>query len=572
MTSLATPLASPWPAVSLDEATRILTAPGAPFEMETLIIRGIHTRVWKNIPSSLGTLIEESRRHGNRAFFVCGEERVSYVAHHRAVAALARWLVDQGVGKGDRVALAMRNLPEWPVIFFAATAIGAIIVPLNAWWTGGELAACLDDCKPLLMFCDAERCARVGGMAEGPRLVVSRAQQDGDFTALETIIGDVGSYDSLPDAELPPTNVEPDDDATIFYTSGTTGRPKGALATHRNVLSNIQSSSFAAARNFIRRGEPLPPAAPKVRLITVPLFHVTACSASMITGIPAGNTNIVMRRWDAAEALAIIERERVQITGGVPTIAWQLVEHPARTSHDISSLESVAYGGAPAAPALARLVTEELGTTAGNGWGMTETTGTVTSHSAEEYLARPDSCGPPVATADLRIMDEAGLRQLPLGTVGELWARGPMVARGYWERPIETAATFVDGWVRTGDLARLDEEGFCFIVDRCKDVVIRGGENIYSIEVENTLFAHPAVSETALIGIPHPTLGEEPAAVVHLVSGLDASEAELRQWVRDRLAGFKVPVRILFLPEPLPRNAAGKTLKSALRPLFEEIG
>jgi long-chain acyl-CoA synthetase len=276
------------------------------------------------------------------------------------------------------------------------------------------------------------------------------------------------------------------------------------------------------------------------------------------------------RKWDAGQALALIERERVTMTGGVPTIAWQLLEHPDRGRYDLSSLETIAYGGAPSAPELVRRIHEEFGALPGNGWGMTETMATVTQHGGEDYLNRPDSAGAPVATADLQIRGEDGVTALPPGEIGELWARGPMVVKGYWNKPEATAATFVDGWVRTGDLARLDEEGFLFIADRAKDMVIRGGENIYSIEVENVLYAHPSVTDAALVGIPHRVLGEEPVAVVHLCPGCVATEAELQAWVRERLAAFKVPVAIRFLPEPLPRNANGKILKTTLKTLFAD--
>jgi acyl-CoA synthetase (AMP-forming)/AMP-acid ligase II len=252
----------------------------------------------------------------------------------------------------------------------------------------------------------------------------------------------------------------------------------------------------------------------------------------------------------------------------VPTIAWQMIEHPDRKNYDLSSLESIAYGGAPSAPELVRKIYEVFGSMPGNGWGMTETMATVTSHAGEDYLNRPDSAGPPVPVADLKVTDEAG-NTLPVGQVGELWARGPMIVMGYWNRPEATAETFIDGWVRTGDLARLDEEGFCYIVDRAKDMIIRGGENIYSSEVENVLYDHPAVTDAALIGIPHRTLGEEPAAVVHLAPGMEASEAELQAWVGERLAKFKVPVRIVFVEDTLPRNANGKILKKDLGNLFE---
>jgi acyl-CoA synthetase (AMP-forming)/AMP-acid ligase II len=289
-----------------------------------------------------------------------------------------------------------------------------------------------------------------------------------------------------------------------------------------------------------------------------------------MTTIATGGTTIFMPKWDTVEAFGIIEREKVNVAGGVPTLAWQLLEHPDRARYDLSSIETIAYGGAPAAAELVRRIHAEIGAMPGNGWGMTETSATVTTHSAEDYLARPDSCGPPVPVADIRIMDEAGTFELPIGEVGELWARGPMIVKGYWGKAEATAATFVDGWVRTGDLARVDAEGFCYIVDRAKDIVIRGGENIYSSEVENVLFEHPAITDAALIGIPHRTLGEEPAAVVHLTPGAHATETELKAWVRARLAVFKTPVRILLSADPLPRNANGKILKKQLSALFHE--
>ncbi|HEX8449984.1 MAG TPA: fatty acid--CoA ligase family protein, partial [Allosphingosinicella sp.] len=319
----------------------------------------------------------------------------------------------------------------------------------------------------------------------------------------------------------------------------------------------------------LRRGEAPPEPEPKIALVVVPLFHCTALSAILMGTMVAGHTLVFIRKWDPLDALALIERERVQMTGGVPTIAWQLIEHPERSRFDLSSLEQISYGGAPAAPELVRRIWEEFGALPGNGWGMTETTATVTSHVGEDYLARPDSVGPPVPVADLRIMSPDGAVELPVGEVGELWARGPQVVKAYWNAPDASAATFVDGWVRTGDLARLDGEGFLYIVDRAKDMVIRGGENIYSIEVENILFDHPAVTDAALIGLPHRTLGEEPAAVVHLAPGARATEEELKTWVRDRLAVFKTPVRIAFLPQPLPRNANGKILKGELKALFD---
>lgn len=569
------PLDPDWAKMSLEQAKALLTAPGARFEMETVEVRGVPTRVWKNAPPSLAMLQRLVRAYGDRVFTIYEDERVTYEANYRAVCHLAAKLIEMGVGKGDRVAIAMRNLPEWPTIFFAITSIGAIVVPLNAWWTGSELEYGLRDSGAKLLFVDAERHERLKHCYEDlpalEHVLVSRAADplEGKASRIEDLVGRCTDWASLPEVPFPEVAIAPDDDATIFYTSGTTGSSKGALGTHRNIVSNILSGGYSAARTLLRRGE-IPPEMPehKTTLLVIPLFHVTACSAGLMAMMAAGATICFMRRWDPVQAMEIIQRERVNMTGGVPTIAWQLLEHPDRASYDLSSLESIAYGGAPSAPELVKRIYEEFGALPGNGWGMTETMATVTSHAAEDYLMRPNSAGLPVATADLKILSLDGSRELPAGEVGELWARGPMIVKGYWNKPEATAETFVDGWVRTGDLARLDEEGFLYIVDRAKDIVIRGGENIYSSEVEDVLYSHPAVTDCALIGIPHRTLGEEPAAVVHLAPGMNASEAELQEWVRARIAAFKVPVSIRFVTETLPRNAQGKILKKDLRGLF----
>jgi len=569
------PLDPAWPRMSIAEANAALTAPGARFEMETVAIGGIPTRVWKNAPHDLGVLLDLSRTHGERLFTILDDERVTYEANYRATAAFARALQGMGVGKGDRVAFAMRNLPEWPMIFFAITTIGAIAVPLNAWWTGAELAYGIRDSGAKILIVDPERHDRLrehcDAMPDVEQWIVTRAGRviDGT-TALEDIVGEPRSWASLSADDRPRVDLDSDDEATIFYTSGTTGSPKGALGTHRNLVTNILSGGFSAARSFLRRGEPVPEPQPRTSLTVIPMFHVTACSAGLMGTMAGGSTTIFMRKWDPVQAMEIIEREKVNMTGGVPTIAWQLIEHPDRAKYDLSSLEAIAYGGAPSAPELVKRIYEEFGALPGNGWGMTETMATVTSHGAEDYLNRPTSAGPPVAVADLEIRADDGVTVLPTGAVGELWARGPMIVKGYWNKPEATAETFVDGWVRTGDLARLDAEGFVTIVDRAKDMVLRGGENIYSSEVENALYAHPAVTDCAVVGIPHRTLGEEPAAVVHLAPGQSATEAELQAWVRERLAAFKVPVAIRFVADTLPRNANGKILKKDLKALFAD--
>jgi long-chain acyl-CoA synthetase len=565
-----------WPVITRDQVKAALCAPGMPFEMETAEIEGVPTRVWKHALPNLAVLAAQAKAtFGDREFVVYEDERVTYAAWHRAVATLAHALQERGVKKGDRVALAMRNLPEWPVAFFAAAVTGAIVVPLNAWWTGEELAFGLADSGAAVLICDAERWDRISPYkAEMPALehvMVTRAGSAAltePAIALESIISGPKNYADLADLPLPNVAIAPDDAATIFYTSGTTGKPKGALGSHRNLLTNGLSSAYSGAATVLRRGDPLPEPSVRAALVVIPMFHVTACSASMIPTIQAGHKIVFLHKWDTVKAFEIIEREKINATGGVPFIAWQLIEHPDREKYDLSSIDAISYGGAPSAPELVSKIHEIFGAFPGNGWGMTETMATVTSHVAEDYLNRPDSCGPAVAVSDLKIMSEDGQTELPVGEVGELWARGPQIVKGYWNRPDATAETFVDGWVRTGDLARVDEEGFCFIVDRAKDMIIRGGENIYSSEVENILYEHPAVTDAALIGIPHQTLGEEPAAVVHLAPGMTVSEDELREYVSERLAKFKVPVKIIFTQDTLPRNANGKILKRDLKALF----
>jgi long-chain acyl-CoA synthetase len=571
-----------WPAMSIEQAHALLTAPGSVMEMEEIDIRGVKTRVWKHLPPNLRSVVEIGRAFPSRVFLVYEDERVTFEAFYRAVAALAEELKSKGVKKGDRVALIMRNLPEWPVAFYAAASLGAIVTPLNAWWTGPELEYGLTDSGSKIAILDAERAERLRehlpNCPDLRHVYVSRAAEEvthPGVTMLESVIGSPNDWANLPVRPLPDVEIGPEDDATIFYTSGTTGKPKGALATQRNILTNILSSASSAARSFLRRGEQPPVADPngpqRSSLISVPFFHATGCFAVLNPSLFAGAKLVMMHKWDPVRAFELIEREKVTQTGGVPTIAWQLIEHPARKDYDLSSLESVSYGGAPSAPELVRKIKETWPKSQpGNGWGMTETSATATQHGAEDYEHRPDSCGPAVAVGEVKIMSlDENPRELPVGEVGELWFKGPQVVKGYWNKPEATAQTFVDGWVKTGDLARVDAEGFVFIIDRAKDMLIRGGENIYCIEVENVLYDHPAVMDAALVGIPHKTLGEEPAAVVTLKPGAHATEAELRAHVAEHLAAFKVPVRVVFWHETLPRNANGKIMKNELKKVFD---
>ncbi len=443
------PLPPGWPQISLAEVEPRLTAPGQRFEIEKVSIRGVPTRAWKNAPPSLAALARHARSHGQRLATIYEDERVTYDVSFRATAVLVLELARSGVARGDRVALAMANLPEWPVAFFAITSLGAIAVLLNAWWTGPELEYGLADSGAKVLICDGQRFERlephIDRLPALEHVIVSRSgERIGRARRLEDIIGPADHWPRLPEQDLPDVVIGKDDDATIFYTSGTTGSPKGALGTHRNILTNILSVAWASARAALRRGEAPPEPAQKVSLTVIPLFHVTACSAGLMGAMAAGHTSIYMRKWDALRALEIIERERVNITGGVPTVAWQLLEHPERHRFDLSSLQAISYGGAPSAPDLVRRIYEEFGALPGNGWGMTETMATVTSHIGEDYLNRPESCGPPVPVSELRIVGEDG-RTLPAGAVGELWAKGPQIVKGYWNKPEATAEAFVDG-------------------------------------------------------------------------------------------------------------------------------
>jgi len=574
--------AGQWPVMSLAEAHARLTAPGAPFETETRVIRGIPTTVWKNAPPTLRDLFLIAAAWGEKTFVVYEDERVSYRAFSLAATALAQQLVRDGVRKGDRVAVAMRNLPEWPVAFYAAILAGAIVTPLNAWWTGPELEYGLADSGSRIAIVDHERLDRIlehlPACPALERIYVSHAPANATFddpriVPLVSVIGESDAWPVLPSQSLPAVPMDPEDDATIFYTSGTTGRPKGAVGTHRNACSVAVCAPFSPLRNLLRRGEPIPepdPTAPqKGGLLSIPFFHVTGCMSVLNGALASGSKIVLMHRWDTLHAMELIQRERCTAAGGVPTIAWQIIEHPQRGEFDLSSLENVNYGGAPASPELVRRIKEVFPHAApGIGWGMTETSATFTSHSAEEYIHRPDSSGPTLPIGEMKIDDGFG-RALPPGEIGELMVRGANVVHSYWNKPEATAKTFVDGWLHTGDVARLDEEGFVYIVDRMKDMLIRGGENIYCIEVESALYDHPAIMDAAVVGIPHRTLGEEPGAIVSLKPSMQATEAELQAFVRERLAAFKVPVRVIVRDEMLPRNPNGKILKSNLRKLFE---
>ena len=542
-----------------DPRVKELTAAGQLLEITEAEIDGEDMRVWKNAPASLRAVFEFSKAHGDKDFIVYEDERWTFARHYAAVCSLAHWLVDEaGVGKGDRVAIAMRNFPEWSIAFWAAAITGAIVVPLNAWWTGDELAYGLSDSGTSALFADIERFDRVRSLGLD-NVVVAKGDAAKGTIAFDSLLA--RDVDAPPDVA-----VEPEDDATIFYTSGTTGNPKGALGTHRNICTNLFNLLYGAMSRGVGAGAQRAADAPQpTQLLSVPFFHVTGCHSTLVPTLAFGSKLVLMYRWDPERALELIERERITSFGGVPTRVWQVLESPDFAKRDTSSVQSIGYGGAPAPPELLKRIREHFPSVgAGNGYGMTETSSLAVGNGGADYVRKPDSVGRPSPVNDIMIADESG-NEVPTGELGEVLMRGPNVVKGYWNKPEATAETFHNGWLHSGDIGRIDEEGFLYIVDRAKDMVIRGGENVYSVEIEAVLYEHPAVSEAAVIGIPHRVLGEEVAAVVKRVPGAEVTEEELKDHVAQRLAAFKVPVRIAIGDEELPRNAAGKIMKRELR-------
>ena len=568
-------------ALSLAEATAAMTAPGQMFEIENLVLDGVEMSAWKHAARNLAQILELSRRHGDAEFLVYEGQRVTFNDHYRAVATLSDRLRTLGVTKGDRVAIAARNLPQWVEAFWATMVLGAISVPINAWWTTDELAYGLADSGARVAFVDEERLERLFPVLdELPDLkalvVLSLDPSNREPLATHGRVSVVRFEEFLggvdPEAIVSSVEVEPDDVATIFYTSGTTGRPKGAVGTHRNIITNLMNLFFIGQRATLRfgagddRGQ-------NATLLNIPLFHATGCLASMVVSTAAGGKLVMMHHFEAGAALALIETERMTMVGGVPTIVMQLLDHPDFSRFDTSSVRNISYGGAPAPPDLVRRIREAFPQAQpGNGYGLTETSAAIALNSGPDYVARPDSCGPAVPVCDVAIVPEDFVGEEPdpafigrVGERGELWVKGPNVSSGYWGKPEESRRSFTRGWLHTGDIARLDEDGFIYILDRAKDMIIRGGENVYSVIVEAALYEHPDVVECAVIGVAHPTLGEEVAAVVVLRPGRRVDAEDLSRHVAQRLAKFEVPTRYYFRSAPLPRNPQGKVLKRELR-------
>lgn len=543
------------------DAVATVTAPGSTFETTEIEVDGQRVTAFRNAPASLRELVLSTASRGDTTFLVYEDERWSFAHFAEQVSALAATLVERyGVVKGDRVAIAMRNYPEWVVSFAAITSIGAISVSFNAWWTADEVTFALGDCTPRVLIADEERVERA--RASCARLDIAVLAVRCPAT--------VGGVDHWSDtlrvgAPMPDVAVAAGDDATILYTSGTTGHPKGAVSTNRAVVQALFGFGCRSAVDRLRNPDARPSAGAPAFILVVPLFHVTGCVAVMLSCLTAGVKLVMMRKWDPERALELIEREQVSNFVGVPTQSWDLLASPRFAEHDTSSLRGVGGGGAPAPPELVKRVSSGFPSASpGIGYGMTETNAYGPQNGGADYLAHPTSTGRSTPILQVEVRDPEGVA-VPAGARGEIWFRGPNLIRCYWNRPEATAEVLVAGWLRSGDIGRVDDDGFVYVEDRAKDMVLRAGENVYCAEVEAVLYEHPAVHEAAVFGVPHERLGEEVAAAVMLRPGATVTVGDLLAHVSEHLAAFKVPTRVALWPGPLPRNASGKILKRDLR-------
>ena len=557
-------------------ARKEIEGPGSPFAVTTVEVRGQKLKTFAAAPPNMRFVWESTAVHGDKKYIVYEDESYTYNEVHAQVRKLAQYLVERGVKRGDRVAISTRNYPEWVVTYWATVSLGAACVGMNAWWTPVEMDYALGDSEPKVLIVDDERLERYHQVPTKRNTHVISVRSDRELPA-----GGVRWTDVMAKADpgsLPAVDIDPDDDATIFYTSGTTGFPKGAQLHHRGSVINVMNiaSMTAAASAGIAKAvaagdlasaPPAPPALPPVFMAPTPLFHVTACNCILHPATLVGGTVVLMYKWDPGRALELIEREKCTNFSGVPTMGRELLMHPDWKKRDTSSLAAISGGGAAVQPDLVEKIDKELETgTPTTGYGMTETHGIITANTSLWYTSKPSSCGPAVPTLETKLVDEEG-RELPRdpNITGILCVKGAVVIKGYLNRPEATADSIKDGWLNTGDIARIDQDGFIYIVDRAKDMVIRGGENVYCSEVEAVIYRHDAIAEAAVFGIPDERLGEEVAACIVLQPGKSVSEDELRKFLGESLAKHKIPARFWFRGEPIPRNASGKFLKRELR-------
>jgi long-chain acyl-CoA synthetase len=556
-------------ALRLHEAAAQLTQPGGPHEMTTARVGGNAFRVYKNAPATLREALDAGRAHGEKIFVVYQQDRWSFNRFFAAADALGHQLVNHyGVTKGDRVAIAMRNYPEWMAAYVAVISIGAIVVPLNSWGQAAELEYGLSDAGAKLLFCDQQRLDYIA-----PRLSALGVQA--------IVVHPEGSpgaptrswQDALAAGEgqaMPAADITADDLVMIMYTSGTTGNPKGAASTNRAIcqaLYNFEFHAFASAMaNPEVIGKMMNSGFEPSNLLVVPLFHVSGCFAVFMLNLRGGRKTAIMYKWNPEQALELIEQERITAFTGVPAMNIALLESPAFDHTDSSSLFVLGAGGAASPPHMVDLIARKMPDAyPGTGYGMTETNASGASCTGEAFKCKPGTAGSISPIIDIKTVDEHG-KDLTPGESGEIYVRSPTNAREYWNLPAASKDSYRDGWVATGDVGYVDEEGFLFVVDRIKDMVIRGGENIYPIEIEGCIVQHPEVTEVAVYGVPHDKLGEELAATVFSSNAISAEA--VRSWVAERLAGYKVPSYVSIVDQPLAKNATGKVLKKQIQQEF----
>jgi long-chain acyl-CoA synthetase len=549
-----------------DDTVASLTAKGQPFEVNTVELGGIEYRNFATLPANLGQYYLVMLGHAHKDFAVYLDERYTYAQGYQHSSEFGAALVQRyGVAKGDRVAILSRNNPQWLMAFIGVTSVGAVAVPMNAWWTTEELDYGFADCGAKIVVADRARAERLVPIAEKHGLRIITVDDCHGLGIEHTAFAEL--LREFTGASMPQVEVALEDHATIMYTSGSTGHPKGALSSHRGVLSALYSWMCMgfATKMLAAEGaqeEKYPPAG----LVTIPLFHCTASHSAFLLSLIIGRKMVIMHKWDAQEALRLIEHERITWFNGVPTMSAELQAAAETTQRDISSLTEIMAGGAARPPEQVKKISGTFKKSApGIGYGLTETNALGSVNAGAYYVARPDSAGRAVpAVTEFRVVDENGT-VLPAGERGELCIKSPANIVGYWNKPEETAEAFVDGWFHTGDVAYLDEEGFLYIVDRIKEIIIRGGENISCLEVEAAIYAHPGVHEVAVFGLPDERLGEIVGAAVVLREGTEITAAELREYLAPHLAAFKIPAHIWFRTEQLPRIASGKIFKRQIK-------
>jgi acyl-CoA synthetase (AMP-forming)/AMP-acid ligase II len=546
-----------------------LSAPGQPFEFTTAYVKGAHMQVYKSLPPNLSHMIVEAQMFGDRTYVVSGERRWTYAEFLPLCAGLARELRERhGVIPGMRVAIAMRNCPEWILGYFATILSGAIAVLINSRGTPEDMANALDDTECAVLLADRRRADALAGHFAGTILTAA------DNLVFHDAHGVAVEFAPAP---VEPTDAQWEDPAIIMFTSGTTGRAKGAVLDHVGVASfliglrhNGMCHLARAAKKLGMEPMKLAAAAPPYSTIaTFPFFHMSGATAMVLGAAAIGGKIVMIDRWNPSVALKIIERERINILQGPPSLFWDILACPDFAATDTSSVTSVFSGGQALATNLGAAMLKGFpGAMGGGGFGMTETNGPVCTATGDEYLVNPRAAGRIVPGTEIRIVDDDG-RDLPMGEAGEIWVRSPIVMKGYWNNPEANAAAFSDGWFRTGDVGFLDADRFITIVDRKKDVVISKGENIYSVEIEQAFQKAPGMMEVAAFGLPDARLGERlvVAIVPHAGQSLDAEA--LMDFARANLADYKVPTEIIIKPEPFIRNALGKVDKVLLRKSYQ---